>query len=242
MTSAAPRAHVAAPLEAKPVFDWFFAFAVLCVIGIYVRAIYFTPIEAIQGPIQKIYYLHVPAAIAAYVAVSLTALASIVYLWLGDDRLDRLAAASAEVGLLFIAIVLTTGPLWAKQQWGTYWAWWDMRLTLTLFLAFVIAAYIVLRDAIEDDAMRRRYSAVLGVLGALLIPFIHLSVYLFQARLHPMPVALKPGAPSMSPEMMWTFFPAMIVFTILCAAFIRARYRLSVLREIAAASGDADAS
>jgi heme exporter protein C len=242
MTSVAPRTHASAPLEAKPVFDWFFAFAVLLVIGIYIRAIYFTPIEALQGPIQKIYYLHVPAAIAAYVAISLTALASVVYLWLGDDRLDRLAASSAEVGLLFLSIVLTTGPLWAKQQWGTYWAWWDMRLTLTLFLAFVVAAYIVLRDAIEDDAMRRRYSAVLAVLGALLIPFIHLSVYMFQARLHPLPVALKPGQPSMSPEMMWTFFPSMIVFTILCIAFIRARYRIGVLRDIAAHAGDSDAS
>ena len=228
------------PLECKPVFDWFFGLAVLLVIGIYIRAIYFTPIEALQGPVQKIYYLRVPAAIAAYVAVSITALASIVFLWLRDDRLDRLAGASAEVGLMFIFIVLTTGPMWAKQQWGTYWVWWDMRLTLTLFLAFVIAAYLVLRDAIEDESMRTRYSAVLAVLGALLIPFIHLSVYLFQARLHPEPVALKPGRPSMSPEMMWTFFPSMIVFAVLCVAFIRARYRLSVMREIAAEAGGYD--
>lgn len=242
MTPVSQRTYTPAPLEAKPIFDWFFAFAVLLVIGIYVRAIYFTPVEALQGPVQKIYYLHVPAAIAAYTAVSLTALGSIIFLWLGDERADRLASAAAEVGLMFVFVVLTTGPLWAKQQWGTYWAWWDMRLTLTLFLAFVIAAYLVMRDAVEDEAMRRRYSAVLGVLAALLIPFIHLSVYMFQARLHPMPVALKPGEPSMSPEMMWTFFPSMIVFTILCIAFIRARYRLSVLRDLAAAAEDSDAS
>jgi heme exporter protein C len=241
MTTVSRRDHTP-PLEAKPIFDWFFAFAVALVIGIYVRAIYFTPIEALQGPVQKIYYLHVPAAIAAYVAVSLTALASIIFLWLGDERADRLAAAAAEVGLMFIFVVLTTGPMWAKQQWGTYWVWWDMRLTLTLFLAFVVAAYLVMRGAIEDEAMRTRYSAVLGVLAALLIPFIHLSVYLFQARLHPMPVALKPGEPSMSPEMMWTFFPSMIVFTIMCIAFIRARYRVSVLRDLAAQAGDYDAA
>lgn len=242
MTPVSQRQYTPVPLEAKPIFDWFFGFAVLLVIGIYIRAIYFTPIEAVQGPVQKIYYLHVPAAIAAYIAVSITALASIIFLWLGDDRADRLASAAAEVGLLFVFVVLTTGPLWARQQWGTYWAWWDMRLTLTLFLAFVVAAYLVMRDAIEDEAMRARYSAVLGVLAALLIPFIHLSVYLFQARLHPMPVALKPGEPSMSPQMMWTFFPAMIVFAIMCIAFIRARYRLSVLRDIAASAEDSDAS
>jgi heme exporter protein C len=109
-------------------------------------------------------------------------------------------------------------------------------------LAFVVAAYLVLRDAIEDAAMRRRYAAVLGVLAALLIPFIHMSVYMFQARLHPMPVAIKPGTPSMSPEMMWTFFPAMLAFTIFGVALIRARYRVSVLRDIAVEHGGHDAS
>ena len=156
---------------------------------------------------------------------------SIVYLWLHDERADRLAEASAEVGLVFLTVVLTTGPIWGKGIWGAWWVWWDMRLTLTLFLWFVVAAYLVLRGAIEDDAMRARYSAVLGVLGALLIPFIHLSVYLFQARLHPMPVVLKPGEPSMSPEMLMTFLSSFVVFTLLCIAFIRARYRLGVLRD-----------
>jgi heme exporter protein C len=174
----------------RPIFDWLFVLAALCVVAIYIRAIYFTPIEATQGAAQKIYYLPVPAALAAYIAVSLTALTSIVYLWLHDERADRLAEASAEVGLVFLTVVLTTGPLWGHKIWGAWWAWWDMRLTLTLFLWFVVAAYLVVRGAVEDAAMRARFSAVLGILGALLIPFIHLSVYLFQARLHPMPIVL----------------------------------------------------
>lgn len=238
MSSSVP--SVTAPRTApKPIFDWFFWLAIAAVVCLYIRAIYFTPIEALQGPVQKIYYLHVPAAIAGYLAVSLTALLSLVYLWLRDDRADRAAEASAEVGLLFVSVVLTTGPLWAKQQWGTYWAWWDMRLTLTLFLWFVIAAYLVMRGAVEDVAMRSRYSAVLGVLAALLIPFIHLSVYMFQARLHPMPIALKPDKPSMSPEMLITFLSGMAVFSLLCIAFVRARYRLTVLREAYAELHDA---
>src|SRR5207237_1506130 len=129
---------------------WFFGFALLCVIGIYVRAIAFTPLEALQGPAQKIYYLHVPAFLGAYIAVSLTALMSLVYLWLHDERADRLAASSAEVALVFLVVGLSLGSLWGKEIWGAYWVWWDMRLTLTLFLAFIVAAYIVLRDAIED--------------------------------------------------------------------------------------------
>jgi heme exporter protein C len=217
--------------EPKPIFDWFFGVAVLAVAGLYVRAIYFTPLEALQGAAQKIYYIHVPSALSAYLAVSITALMSIVYLWLHDERADRLGEASAEVGLVFLSLVLITGPLWAHRIWGTWWAWWDMRLTLTLFLWFIIAAYLILRGGIDDAAMRGRYSAVLGVLGALLIPFIHLSVYLFAARLHPMPVVLKPDKPSLPPEMLKTFLIGMGAFTLLCLALIRARYRYTVLRD-----------
>ena len=219
----------------RPIFDWFFALAVVAVIGVYIRAIYFTPVEALQGPAQKIYYIHVPAALGAYLAVSVTALMSVVYLWLHDERADRLAEASAEVGLVFLSVVLTTGPIWAHRIWGAWWVWWDMRLTLTLFLWFVVAAYLILRGGIEEAAMRARYSAVLGILGALLIPFIHLSVYMFAARLHPMPVVLKPSEPSLPREMLTTFLLSFCAFSLFCVALIRARYRFAVQRDECAA-------
>jgi heme exporter protein C len=222
---------VRAPSRPRPVLGWLFAVAVVLMAAVYVRAIFFTPLEALQGAAQKIYYLHVPSAIAAYIAVSLTALMSLVYLWLHDERADRLAEASAEVGLVFLSGVLITGPLWARRIWGTWWTW-DARLTLTLFLWFVVAAYLVMRGAIEDDAMRARYSAVLGVLGAILIPFIHLSVYLFRT-LHPMPIVLKPSRPSLPPEMLTTLLFSMASFTVLCVSLIAARYRLGALRDAA---------
>lgn len=221
--------------EPKPIFDWLFGVAVLCVVGAYIRAIYFTPIEALQGAAQKIYYIHLSSILGAYLSISITALMSIVALWLRDERADRLAEASAEVGLAFLTVVLTTGPIWGHKIWGAWWAWWEARLTLTLFLWFVIAAYLVLRGAIEDGAMRARYSAVLAILGALLIPFIHLSVYLFAARLHPMPVVLKPDRPSLPAEMLETLLIALAAFLFLCIAFIRARYRLGVQRDAVAA-------
>jgi heme exporter protein C len=223
-----------APAAPRAVFDWFSALAALGVVGIYVRAIYFTPVERLQGAAQKIYYLHVPAALAAYIAISITALMSIVYLWLHDERADRLAEAGAEVGLVFLTVVLTSGPLWGHRIWGAWWAWWDMRLTLTLFLWFIVAAYLIVRGGVDEAAMRGRYSAVLAILAALLIPFIHLSVYLFQARLHPMPVVLKPGEPSLPPEMLTTFLLAFAAFALLCIAFIRARYRVGLLRDLVA--------
>ena len=181
-----------------------------------------------QGAVQKIYYLHVPAALGAYIAVSLTALASIVFLWLHDERADRLAEASAEVGLMFLFVVLTTGPIWGDASGARTGRGGTCGSRSRCSSAFVVAAYLVLRGAIEDEAMRGRYSAVLGVLARAADP-VHSSERLSvpDAHLHPMPIALKPGEPSMSPEMMWTFFPGDAACSrFLCIAFIRARYRL----------------
>jgi heme exporter protein C len=219
--------------ENRPVLDWLIAVAVLAVIVAYVRVIFFTPAEAAQGLAQKIYYLHLPAALNAYIAFGLVAVASLAYLWLRDDRADRLAESAAEVGLLFTTVVLVTGPIWGKPIWGTWWTW-DARLTLTLFLWFIYAAYLVLRGAIDEPGMRARYSAVLGILGVLLIPFIHLSVYLFRT-LHPMPIVLKPESPSLPGEMLTTLLLSFAAFVLLCASLIRVRYRLALERDALAA-------
>lgn len=203
--------------------------AVVAVAVTYIRVFFFTPLEAIQGPAQKILYVHAPAAWVAFMAFGLVAIASGLYLWLREDRLDRIAESSAEVGVVFTTVVLITGPLWGKPIWGAYWTW-DARLTLTLFLWFIYVAYLVMRGALEDRATRARYSAVLGILGALLIPFIHLSVYLFRT-LHPQPILLKPSAPSLPSEMLVTLLIAFVAFTLLYVALLRARYRYAVTRD-----------
>jgi heme exporter protein C len=203
--------------------------ALAAVVLTYIRAIFFTPFEAVQGPVQKIFYIHAPAAWVAFMAFGLVAISSILYLWLREDRLDRIAESSAEVGVVFTTVVLTTGPLWGRPVWGAYWTW-DARLTLTLFLWFVYVAYLVMRGALDDRAMRARYSAVLGILGALLIPFIHLSVYLFRT-LHPRPIVMKPSAPSLPGEMLTTLVLAFASFTLLYVALLRARYRYAVTRD-----------
>ena len=207
--------------------DWFLVVAVLAVAATFVRAIFFTPIEARQGAAQKIFYLHAPTAfVGLYCAFGIVAVAGALYLWLRDERLDRIAASAAEIGVVYMTVVLVTGPLWAKPIWGTWWTW-DARLTLTLFIWFVFLSYLIMRGAIEDHATRARYSAVLGVLGALLVPFIHLSVYLFRT-LHPMPIILKPSSPSLPYDMLITFVMSFVSLTLLFAALLRARYRLAV--------------
>jgi heme exporter protein C len=229
MTSPSPAAIAASAPAKRTGFDFLFVLAVLAIAGALVRVIYFTPFEALQGPAQKIFYLHLPAALNAFLAFGVVAISGIGYLWLGDSRLDRAAESSAEVGVIFTTVVLTTGPIWAKPIWGTWWTW-DARLTLTLFLWFIYVGYLVLRGAIDDRAMRARYSAVLGILGALLIPFIHLSVYLFRT-LHPRPIVLKPSAPSLPPEMLTTLLISMGAFTLFYLALVRQRYRLAAERD-----------
>lgn len=220
--------------------SWLPTVAGAAVIATVIRAVYFTPLEAKQGAAQKIFYLHAPAAWVAFLAFFLVAVASGIYLWLRDVRLDRFAESSAEVGLVFTTIVLITGPLWGKPIWGTFWAWWDVRLVSTLFLWFIYVSYLVLRGAIDSPLLRARYSAVLGILGAFLIPFIHLSVYLF-ATMHPMPIVGKPSKPSLPPEMLLTFMLSLVSFTLLYFAFLHSRYRYATERDTLADTIDHDA-
>jgi heme exporter protein C len=205
--------------------------------GVYVLALRYTPIEARQGLAQKIFYLHVPAAWCSLLAFSLVGIASALYLWLHEPRLDRFAAASAEVGVAFSAVMLTTGPIWAKPIWGTWWTW-DARLTLTLFLSFLFIGYLALRAAVHEPTERARFSAVVGILGMLLVPFIHLSVYLFRT-LHPQPIVLKPSAPSLPPEMLRTLLISMAVFTLLYLGLVTTRYGIALADEAREEAADA---
>ena len=203
---------------------WITVIALLLLGGIYVRAIVFTPEERLQGLAQKIYYVHVPSAWSAMLAMGMVGLASILFLFLKDPRYDRFASASAEVGTAFSLVMLTTGPLWARPIWGTWWTW-DARLTLTLMMFFLFVGYQVLRGAVTDPALRARYAAVVGICGLVLLPFIHLSVYLFRT-LHPQPIVLKPSAPSAPPAMVITLLWSFAVFTLLYVGFVMQRYAI----------------
>lgn len=214
---------------------WITAIALLLLVAVYVRALAFTPVEQTQGLAQKIFYLHVPAAIWAETAIILTGLASIFFLFLKDPRLDRFAAASAEAGTIFAAIVLTTGPIWGKPIWGTWWTW-DARLTFFLLLFLLYVGYLLLRGAVTVPGMRARFSAVLGICGMCLVPFIHFSVYMFPT-LHPMPIVLQPGRPKLPGSMLTTWLVAVVVFTLLYVGFVVQRYALSYLRDQQEAAG-----
>ncbi len=199
------------------------------VAAVYVRAIAFTPPEATQGEAQKIFYIHAPSAWVAFLAVGVVGVCSILYLVLKEPRLDRLAASSAEVGVVFTSGVLLTGPIWGKVIWGAWWTW-DARLTSTLFLWFIIFGYLVLRSAVNEPGQRARFCAVLGILGALVVPFIHMSVKWFRT-LHPQPVVMKPEGPTLPGDMLATLFFSLAVFTLFYFALLWQRYAQATVED-----------
>ncbi len=206
------------------------AISLLGLAGIFVRALVFTPVDRLQGPAQKILYIHAPVASVSLMAFAICGVLSLIYLAMRDRRLDRAAAASAEVGVAFSVAMLITGPIWGKPVWGTWWTW-DARLTSTLFIFLLFVGYLIMRDAVIDPDQRARFSAVIGIMGLVLVPFIHLTVYLFRT-LHPDPTLLKPSAPSMPGVMLVTLLSSFGVFILLYAGFVTQRYAVAVLQEM----------
>ena len=150
--------------------------SILGLLGCGLWVFLWTPLETSQGFPQKIMYLHIPSVIISYLAFFVVFVYSIAYLWKRKLMFDQIAKASAEVGLVFCALVLITGAIWGKPIWGTYWAWWDVRLVTTLLLFLIFMGYFLLRMSINDRDKEARLAAVLGIIGCLDIPIIHKSI------------------------------------------------------------------
>ena len=182
---------------------------------------FYAPTEREMGSVQRIFYMHVPSAVVAYLAFGTVALCSLGYLWLRDERLDAVAVCAAELGVIFATIVLITGPLWGKIAWGAWWVW-DARTSFTLLLWFIYVGYFILRSATESPERGKRFAAILGVVGAADIPIIHMSVQWFRTQ-HPKPVVLKPEGPTAAPEMVQTLLVSMLGLTLLFFSLLLAR-------------------
>ena len=194
----------------------------------YWMAFFWVSTEVNQGVVQRIFYVHVPAAWVSFLALGLAAISSGMYLWLREERLDRVAQAATEGGMLFATIMLTTGPLWGKIAWGTYWTW-EPRLTLTLLLWFIFLGYFLVRASTENPDKGKRFAAVVAIIGAAMIPFIHMSVYWFRS-LHPDPVVLKPEGPTLPGDMLTLLMVSLATFTLLFLGLFLLRYAVEGLR------------
>lgn len=190
-------------------------------------ALGYAPRDAVQGNVQRIMYLHVPAILTAYAAIGMSFLASLAYLRRRDARWDRLAKASVEVGLLFIAITLISGSLWGRPTWGAWWTW-DARLTTTALLFVIYLGYLLLREVVDDPERAATYAAVLAIIGALDVPVIHFSVEWWRT-LHQPATILRPEAPTMAPSMVATLLLNLAATLCLYAFLVRRRLRLAAL-------------
>jgi heme exporter protein C len=204
---------------------WAALFAVLAatvILAAFWMIFFYVPTERSMGIVQRIFYVHVPSAWVAFMAFGIVALCSVGYLWLRDERLDAIAVSAAELGTVFTTAVLITGPLWGKIAWGAWWVW-EPRLTLTLLLWFIYVGYFMLRNATENPERGKRFAAVLGIVGAVDIPLIHVSVNWFRSQ-HPQPVILRPEGPSAAPEIVQTLLVSLLGFTLLFFSLLMVRY------------------
>jgi heme exporter protein C len=194
--------------------------------AVWLVAVARAPIDSVQGVIQKILYVHPPLAFAAYLGFGLTAIGGALFLWRGDESWDRLARASAEVGVLFCTLVVVTGPIWARGTWGRWWSW-DLRLTITLLLWFVYLAYLLLRSFTEGSERAARFAAVYGIAGLAVIPLNYFALELAGGRsIHP--ENLQRG--SLGAGMGWPFALGAIVCLVAFAHLLARRVEIESLR------------
>ncbi len=186
------------------------------------------PTEKTMGIVQKIFYFHVPSAYAMYLGATACFVGSVGYLVRPTDMWDAIGRAGAELAVVFGAIVLTTGPLWAAKAWGFYWTW-DPRLTTAMLSVLIYVAYVVLRSFTGDGEGERKFAAALGILGAANLPIIHYSVQKWSGQ-HPTVMTGKGGGLK-HPDMKLAFWMAFVAFTLLAILFLWTRVRLEIAKQ-----------
>jgi heme exporter protein C len=190
------------------------------------------PPDANQGDVQRIMYIHIPSILTAYLSFFIVFVGSCLYLWKRERRDDILARSAAEVGVLFTALTIVEGSIWGKPTWGVWWTW-DARLTLTAILLMIFAGYMMLRSLIEDEDRAAVSAAVVGIIGFLDIPLIHMSVYWWRT-LHQPPSILRPDkAPweNVHPAMLMALAVNFAAFLLLYFYLLSLRIRVGETEE-----------
>ncbi len=203
------------------------ALAVLALFGLWGA-----PPDRVQGDAQRLMYIHVPAAWLAYLAFAVTALASALYLWPRTRAMvwDRLAGASAELGVLFTGLTLVLGSLWGRAVWGVWWAW-DARLVTTAVLFFLYLGSLSLRRIAGTPEARGTRSAIAALVAFVDVPIVHFSVEWWRT-LHQKATVFNPALnPHIHGVMALTLWLGVLAFTLLYVYLLDRRYRLAVLQE-----------
>jgi len=189
------------------------------------------PEDAVQREAQRLMYLHVPTAWLAYLAFFVTAISSALFLWPRTRSMvwDRIAGASAELGVLFTALTLAMGSLWGKPVWGVWWAW-DARLVTTAVLLFLYLGYLALRRIPSGDPIGAgKRNAIAALIAFVDVPIVHFSVEWWRT-LHQEATVFNPElSANIDGVMALTLWIGVIAFTILYVYLLDRRYRLAAL-------------
>lgn len=194
---------------------------------------FYAPLEAVMGAVQKVFYFHVATGWVGMIGFLMTMFAGIAYLKTKNMKWDIAGVAGVEVGMVFMLITIITGSIWARPIWNTWWTW-DPRLTTATIMELVYAAYLMLRQGIEEPEKRARFGAIYAIIGFISVPLTFLSIRIFRT-IHPVVVGGgDPGAEgsfSMTPKMLQTFMFSLVVFSVLAVDLIWHRIRLGKLSE-----------
>ena len=180
-------------------------------------AFLYAPTEREMGDVQRIFYFHMGTAWNAFLAFFAVFVAGIVYLITREAKWDRLAAACAEVGMVFTTIVMVTGSIWAKPIWNTWWAWGDPRLMTTMVLWLMYAAYFILRSSLPDGDKKYKFSAVFGIIAFLDVPIVWMSIRWWRT-IHP--VVITSSGAELATEMIHALMVSLIAMTVLCVTLV----------------------
>ena len=186
--------------------------------GALVLLVYNTPVDPGAGSIQKMFYLHLPTAVAMLAMAMTVFVASLGYLWQKDPRWDDLAHAAGELTVLFGAVVLLTGMVWARGAWGHWWEW-NAPLTFSLVLLVLYAGYVAIRPFVDRPGTRATVSALYGVAAFFDVPLIYVSLRLMPDR-HASSVTLDPA-------MRLTLLVWFVPVSLLAFGLLRARFGLN---------------
>ncbi len=194
----------------------------LLLVGSFV-GLFVVPADSMQGDIQRLMYVHVPAAWLAFMSFFVVFLMGVLYLIQRDLRWDRVAQSSAEIGVVFTVLTLALGSMWGKPTWGVWWTW-DPRLTTTAIMLAIYVGYLAIRSFADDPDKRARWAAIVGIIGFANVPIVYLSVIWWRTLHQP------PSRPrSVSPEILWTLMFNLAAFTLVYIYLMMRRIRLAKL-------------
>jgi heme exporter protein C len=196
-------------------------------------ALFYAPLEAVMGAVQKVFYFHIANAWIGMLGFIMAGVAGVAYLATKNMKWDILELSAVEISLVFFSVTILLGSIWAYPAWNTWWTW-DPRLTSAAILELIYLAYLLLRQGIEDPERRARFGAVYTLIGAISVPITFFSIRLFRT-IHPVVIgsndAAAQGSFSMTPTMLQTMFFCLFAFSIIFFTLLWHRVRLAQLQQ-----------